>query len=72
MVEIKAVHQTDLKGVLKKISLWKEFSSGELKCPVCKDVLNFNNVGIIRSINKKYVLICKKFTCVGNARDIIK
>lgn len=72
MFEIKAMHKADLKGVLKKISLWKEFSAGEMKCPFCKDVLNFNNAGVIRSINKKYILICDKFYCVGKSRDITK
>ncbi len=55
---IKAVHDSDLKPVLKKLGYWDKLQKGELKCKTCGKTITFDNLAGMKKEKGEIVFYC--------------
>ena len=58
-ITINAVHDSDLKGVMKGLGLWKDFKKGRLKC-VCGEILTDESLTALKAIDGEVRGLCQK------------
>jgi|GEM_PF-1002245 len=63
--DIKAVHESDLRGFLANIGLLEDFEAGKAKCKFCGDVVTMDNIYSVIKVADKHRLVCSKATCVS-------
>jgi len=61
---IKAIHDSDLERVLKKLGLYEKLIKGEFRCAVCGRSLMFENLGGLYRENSGVKLVCNKVECL--------
>lgn len=61
---IKAIHDSDLERVLKKLGLYEKLIKGELRCAVCGRSLTFENLGGLYRENGEVKLVCNRVECL--------
>jgi len=70
---IKAIHDSDLKRVLCKLQLYEKLTGGELKCAICSQPLNSDNLGgLYRDRNGEIKLVCNRMECLVKATEEVK
>ena len=62
-VTIKAVHDTDLKSLLKRLGMMEDMKNGKIKCSLCDCILKFDNFGGIYKENNQLKPFCQKIEC---------
>lgn len=63
-ITIKAVHDDDLKPVLKKLGLWEGVKQGTLKCLSCGKAITYDNIGGLKKVKGEVGLICDNLLCL--------
>lgn len=66
---IKAIHDSDLERILKKLGLYEKLVKGELRCAVCGRSLTFENLGGLYRENGEVKLVCNRVECLVEAAE---
>jgi len=66
---IKAIHDTDLEKVLKKLGLYERLLRGELRCAICGRLLTSENLGGLYRENREIKLVCERIQCLVEAAE---
>ncbi len=69
---VKAIHDTDLERVLKKLGLYEKLVAGELRCSICGRLLTLENLGGIYRENGEVKLVCNKIECLVEAAEKVR
>mgnify|MGYP001770631222 CR=1 FL=1 len=70
---IRAIHDSDLERVLRRLGLYERVARGEFKCAVCGEAVTLENLGGVYRENGMIKFVCSKITClVEVARRISK
>lgn len=60
---IKAVHEQDLRELLKSLGLSELMAKGELKCDICGAIVNLDNLLCIYPSKDEVKVCCKNPEC---------
>jgi len=70
-VTIRAIHDTDLVKVLKKLGLYEGVVEGRYRCFVCGRRITLENIGgLFKSRDGKINLVCNDMKCLMIAAEI--
>ena len=69
---VKAIHDSDLKKVLRKLRLYEKLTRGELKCAICGCPLTLDNLGGLYRENGEVKLVCNKIKCLVEAAERVR
>ena len=70
-VTIRAIHDTDLVKVLKKLGLYEGVVEGRYRCFVCGRRITLENIGgLFKSRDGKINLVCNDMKCLMIAAKI--
>lgn len=61
---LKAVHDDDLEGVLKKLGVHSDFVNRRLKCAFCDDVITWDNLHSLFPRGGLVKCCCVRPSCV--------
>ena len=64
-LDMKAVHENDLKAFLERNGLYESFQAGERRCHCCGEVVSVQNLGAMISVRGEAQFICNKVECLG-------
>jgi len=64
---IKAIHDTDLERVLKKLGLYEKLVKGKLRCAICGRSLSLENLGGLYKEGGEVKLVCNRIGCLTEA-----
>lgn len=67
-LDMKAVHENDLKAFLERNGLYESFQAGERRCHCCGEVVSMQNLGAMLSVKREVQFICNKFECLSKVR----
>lgn len=57
-MDIKTIHERDLKKTLKSLGMWKAYKKGELKCPSCGNIITKENIVGFKKIDGEVYAFC--------------
>ncbi|TSC94502.1 MAG: hypothetical protein CEN87_471 [Parcubacteria group bacterium Licking1014_1] len=63
--KIKAVHDSDLTGVLSSLGVLQKVQNGEAICEFCKNVVGMENLEAVFNEGGNIKFICSKPDCVS-------
>jgi len=63
--KIKAVHDSDLTGVLSSLGVLQKVQNGEAVCEFCKGAVSMENLEAVFSEKGNIKFICSKPDCVS-------
>ncbi len=63
-IELSAVLDKDLKGILVAHNLLEKFTSGDLRCKFCEEPLSWDNLGGFYVQDGKPILVCSSLDCI--------
>lgn len=66
--DLEAIHEQDLKTLLKNWGMLDAFEAGTIKCRFCGDSILGKNFGAIFSENKQVFFSCSKLDCLAKLR----
>ncbi len=69
---VKAIHDSDLEKVLKKLGLYERLVRGELKCAICGRPLTLENLGGLYHDNDEVKLVCNRIECLVDAAERVR
>ena len=70
-VTLKAVHDTDLIRVLKKLGIYDDVVSGKFRCFICGKPITLENLGgMFKSRDGKIHLVCNDVKCLLAAAEV--
>ena len=69
---VKAIHDSDLEKVLKKLGLYERLVRGELKCAICGRPLTLENLGGLYRENGEVKLVCNRIECLVEAAERVR
>jgi len=70
-VTIKAIHDTDLVKILKKLGLYEGVVEGRYRCFVCGNKITLDNIGgLFKSRDGKINFVCNNTKCLMIAAEI--
>lgn len=70
-VTIRAIHDTDLVKVLKKLGLYEGIVEGRYRCFVCGRKITLSNIGgLFKSRDGKINFVCNNMKCLMIAAEI--
>ncbi|RLG83078.1 MAG: hypothetical protein DRO40_05880 [Thermoprotei archaeon] len=70
-VTIKAIHDTDLVKILKRLGLYEGVVEGNCKCFVCGRRITLDNIGgLFKSRDGKINFVCNNMKCLMTAAEI--
>ncbi len=69
---VKAIHDSDLERVLRKLGLYEKLVRGELRCAICGRVLTLENLGGLYKENGKIKLVCNRIECLVKAAEKVR
>lgn len=61
---IKIIAENSLKKFLLRNNIYNKFINNEIRCEICNDIVNFENIGAFKIQNEKIIFICNKTLCV--------
>ena len=64
---LRAVHDTDLEGVLQSLGLLEGLRRGQLQCGVCGNTVTFENLRCIYPQGSKIKVCCDRPECFEKA-----
>ncbi len=70
--KVKAIHDTDLERVLRKLGLYERLVRGELRCAICDRPLTLENLGGLYRENGEVKLVCNNIKCLVEAAEKIR
>jgi len=69
---VKAVHDTDLEKVLRKLGLYEKLLNGELRCAICGSPLTLEDLGGLYRMNGEIKLVCGRIQCLVEAAEKLR
>jgi hypothetical protein len=69
---INAVHDDNLKNLLKNIGYFDKVKKGDIKCKFCRDVITLENISAIFPESGSIKLICDKPVCIQELKTYIQ
>jgi len=66
--DLEAIHEQDIKALLKNWGLLDAFEAGKIKCRFCGDPISNKNFGAIFSEDKQIFFSCSKLDCLAKLR----
>lgn len=69
-VNIVAIHDMDLEKALHSLNIYEKIVRGEMKCMICEEPVNLENLGAFMRVNGKIRVICDKPACFSIAIKI--
>ncbi len=69
---VKAIHDSDLEKVLKKLGLYEKLVRGELRCTICGRPLTLETLGGLYKENGEVKLVCNRIECLVEAAERIR
>jgi len=69
---VKAIHDSDLEKVLKKLGIYEKLVNREYRCHICGEVLSLDNLGGLYKENGEIRLVCDKIECLVEAVERVK
>jgi len=69
---VKAIYDSDLEKILKKLGLYERLLKGELKCAICGRPLTLENLGGLYRENGEVKLVCESIQCLVEAAEKVK
>ena len=65
-INIKAVHDKDLVGLLEELKILENFKNHEVVCELCEKTLNPEDIGALYFENNQIKICCNVFECVSS------
>jgi len=69
---VKAIHDSDLEKVLKKLGIYEKLVNGKYRCHICGVALSLDNLGGLYKENGEIRLVCNKIECLVEAVERVK
>ena len=70
---IKAIHDSDLVQVLRKLDLYDRLIKEELECSICGRPLTLDNLGgVYRDSKGEVKLVCNRIECLVTAAEEVR
>jgi len=69
---VKAIHDSDLERVLRRLGLYEKLVRGELKCAICGRPLTLENLGGLYKENGEVKLVCNRIECLVEAAERVR
>ncbi len=69
---VKAIHDSDLERVLRKLGLYEKLVRGEFRCAVCGRPLTLENLGGLYRENGEVKLVCNRIECLVEAAERVR
>jgi hypothetical protein len=66
-LNLKAVHDDEIQGLLESLGLLEVVKSGHAICPHCGDVVTVENLNCIVPRGDEILLVCSKPDCIESA-----
>jgi len=63
-IVLRAVHDTDLKRVLRRLDILEAVEGGKLRCSVCNRPVNMDNLGGLYMDNGEVKVVCNNISCL--------
>lgn len=63
-IGVKAVHDSDLEQLLKKLGIFDDITAGKLNCAVCGCPVDLDNLGTIFPRDNEICVSCDSSRCV--------
>lgn len=63
-IGVKAVHDSDLEQLLKKLGIFDDLIAGKLNCIVCGRLVDLDNLGTIFPRDNEICVSCDNSRCV--------
>lgn len=63
-IDIPAMHDDDLKSILRQYNLLEKFEKGEIKCCFCDSSVNWDNIYGMTFKDNSLKLICDSIECL--------
>lgn len=70
-VVVKAIHDSDLEKVLRKLGLYERLTRGELHCSICNRTLTLENLGGLYKEGGEVKLVCNRIECLVKAAEAV-
>ena len=67
VVNIKAVHDKDLRAILDKFGLSEKIDDNSLRCEFCYQPISWNDIGALFIKEGKIIICCKLIECINHA-----
>jgi hypothetical protein len=72
LINIRAVHDKDIRSILDKFGLSKKIDDRELLCEFCSKTVTWDEIGALLVKNGKIVVCCKFLNCINAATNLKK
>jgi len=70
-IAIRAIHDSDLLRVLKRLGLYEGIAEGRYRCFVCGRRIDFENLGgLFKSRDGEIHFVCNNAKCLAIAAEI--
>ncbi len=69
---VKAIHDSDLERVLKRLGLYEKLLRGELRCAICGRPLTLENLGGLYREDGEVKLVCNRIECLVEAAERVR
>ena len=66
---LKAVHDDDLEGFLKNISLYQNITSGKTRCKFCGEKITISNLYAVFPDSGTINVVCNNKSCIPQFLD---
>lgn len=63
--KVLAVHENDIEMMITNLNLNEDIKNGEIKCDICGEIIDLNNIGALVKIEGTIKFICDKSICLS-------
>lgn len=67
--ELEALHENDLRSMLKSLGLLSDLEAGKFHCDVCANTISSTNIGALISRSGTIVFVCSKLECLSKIAE---
>ena len=68
-IELMAVRDTDLRGILERYGLATQIDAAGLRCHACAGIITWDNVGALLTEHGELSIYCNLSECIEEASD---
>ncbi|MDP8226413.1 MAG: hypothetical protein P9L89_02055 [Candidatus Celaenobacter polaris] len=66
---IKIIAKKNLKQFLLKNNIYDMFINNKIRCEICNEVVNFENIGAFKVKDKNLIFICNNTLCLKEVNN---
>ena len=70
LINIKAIHDKDLRTILDKYGLSERIDNNSLLCEFCYQPISWSDIGALLIKKNKIIVCCKRIDCINHAAYI--